>query len=150
VTDGEVSKWKRDTFRSYLTSAGTPSEIVMDWVPYDEWRDAYNIGALRTSQVNPTVFSVHPNQSLMVQCPLAGYTITGDYYQMPQVLDGDADTLSLPARYIMLPVYKAMMFYGAFESAPEVYGQGERLYNAMMNTLENARLPEIMTGGALV
>lgn len=149
IAAGEVSEWKRDTFRNYLTSAGTPSEVQMDYVPYDEWRDLYQIGALRTSQIRPLVFTVHPDQSIGLATPLTGYTITGDYYSTPVAFAADDDEPSLPTKFIMAIVYKAMMFYGAYESAPETYNQGEAQYNKFITRMEVGRLPEIRSCGAL-
>lgn len=149
VTAGEVSSWKRGTFRNYKTSAGTPSEIRMQWMDYDDWRDCYNIGTLRTTQVQPMMFSITPELSIALQCPLAGYTITADYYSAPVLLSADANIPSLPARFNMAIVYRAMMDYGTFESDPEVYQKGKRGYDLVMGRLEKQRLPQMTTGSPL-
>jgi len=145
-----VSSWKKGTFRSYLTATGTPAEIRMTWVPYDTWRDAYNIGALRTSQVQPVIYSIHPNQqNILIQCPLAGYTITNDYFLAPTTLAADADVSLLPAQFTLAIVGQAMMNYGMSESSAEVFKRGEGLYNRYMNKLEMLRLPELGTGSPI-
>lgn len=149
VSAGVVGQWKRDTFRNYLTSSGTPSEVHMHYVEWDEWRDNYLFGALRTAQVQPIVFTIAPNFDLGLQTPLAGYTITGDYFRAPTGLEEDDDTVDIPAQYIMAIVYRTMMFYGASESAPEVYSSGEAQFNKMMGRLEKTRLPEVRGPGAL-
>ena len=149
VSAGEVSSWKRGTFRNYLTATGTPSEVRMQWIDYDEWRDCYQIGTLRTTQVQPMMFSITPELSLVVQCPLAGYTITADYYSAPVRLSGNSDTPSIPRRFNMAIVYRAMMDYGVFESDPEIYQKGKRGYDLLVGRLEKQRLPSIGAGGAL-
>lgn len=149
IARGVVSAWARETFRVYTTVVGTPSEIRMSYIDYDDWRDLYQLGSLRTSQVQPVVFTILPNLSLGLQCPLVGYTITGDYFEAPLPFSADLDIPSIPPQFIMLIVYRAMQIYGLFESATEVYSQGKLLYDAMMNKLENARLPEIRHAGAL-
>lgn len=149
VPGGEVGHWDKDTFRTYLTTGGTDVELHMQWVPYDEWRDVYNFGSMRTAQVQPMIFSILPNLSLALQCPLVGYTVTGDYFTLPSGMSADADIPALPLRYFMTIVYKAMTYYGSFESAPEVYAAGEEGYNRMMTRMTSLRMPEITAGGAL-
>jgi hypothetical protein len=149
ITRGVVSSWKRDTFRVYNTSTGLPSEIRMNYWDYDDWRDMYLFGTQRTAQQMPVNFTVTPDNSIGLQCPLAGYTIAGDYYSAPLAFAADGDIPTLPPQFRMLIVYKAMMVYGLTESAPEVYGQGKLLYDPLMSKLENQRLIEIRTTGAL-
>jgi hypothetical protein len=149
VTAGAVGAWARDTFRNYQTSVGTPSENFMTYIEYDHWRDGYLLGALRTSQVRPQIFTITPSLSLGVQCPLAGYTITGDYYTLPVPFAADGDIPSIPNQYIMAIVYLAEQYYAAFENAAEVYVDAERHYKRVMNKMESHRLKEIQTSGAL-
>ena len=149
VAAGVVGQWVRHSFRSYLTSSGTPSEQHMTWMGYDDWRDMFLFGSLRTARVQPLYIAETPSLGLAIPCPLAGYTIVGDYYAAPVGLDEDTDSPSLPNEFIMMIVYKAMMTYAEFESAPEVFQQGQRGYNLLFNKLESSRLIEITAGGAL-
>lgn len=149
VTVGDVAAWDIGTFRVYKTATGTSSEIFMEFEDYDIWRDCYQIGALRTAQVQPIVFTVLPNRSLGIQCPLAGYTITGDYFSVPTPFTADGDIPSIPKQYIMLIVYEAMKKYAFFESAPDVLNQAKTYADPLMTRLENTNLPPIRTCGAL-
>lgn len=144
-----VTAWKRDTFRVYLTSAGTPSEIRMKFWEYDDWRDTFQISALRTSQVQPVNFTILPNLSLGLQCPLAGYTITGDYFSIPVGFAADTDIPSLPNQFIMLIVWDALLNYAYFESAPEVLARAKEQSNKLWTRLEHQRLPQIYGAGEL-
>ena len=49
----------------------------------------------------------------------------------------------------MAIVYRAMMMYGAFESANEVYDRGETEFGKIMRRMADQRLPEVTFGGAL-
>jgi hypothetical protein len=149
VTVGEVGQWKLDTFRNYLTSSGYPSEIEMTWIDYDNWLRTEKIGVLRTTQVRPMVFTIAPDKSIGLQCPLAGYTVIGDYYRIPVVLEVDADTPLIPQRYRMAIVYKAMMAYATSENAPEIYNEGERNYRLQLAAMSRTLLPTIRSTGAL-
>jgi hypothetical protein len=149
VAVGVVNSWARETFRVYNTVTGTPSEIRIKFWPYDDWRDTFQISALRTSQVLPVNFTILPNQSLGLQCPAAGYTITGDYFSAPLGFAADADIPSIPVQFIMLIVYEALKQYALFESAPEVLTRAEKGANRLWNLLENGRLPQVYTAGSL-
>jgi len=150
ITQGDVSSWDRETFRVYTTATGTPSEVFMTYVSYKEWRDSYNIGALRTTERQPTVFSIHPDNGIVLVCPAAGYTVTGDYYRIATAMAVDADIpVGLPGIYYPLIVAGAMRMYSMFESAPEVLTAANRLGDPLMARLENTRLTEVTAGGAL-
>ncbi|MGH8595396.1 MAG: hypothetical protein ACREXT_01915, partial [Gammaproteobacteria bacterium] len=149
IASGVLNGWMRHTFRSYHTATGLLSEIFMEYWDYDDWRDCYQIGALRTARVNPTVMTIAPNLSIGIPCPLAGYTITGDYHSAPVSFAADADKPSLPVEFRMMIVGYAMMAYAQFESASEVYAQGKQYYDPLLSRLEGSRLREIRAVGAL-
>lgn len=149
ITSGIVGSWRVNTFRRYLTTSGQASEVGMTYKDYDTWRDGYYIGSLRTTQVDPIVFTVSPEKNLLLQCPLAGYTITGEYYRAPEVFDADGDVSILPVELNMAIVYQAMMYYGHYESAPEVFNRGEVGFNKLMKRFEKKWLPTIRGAGSL-
>lgn len=149
ITVGEVGLWKKDTFRNYHTATGYPSEIEMTWMDYDDWLRVEKIGVLRTTQVRPMVFTIAPDKSIGLQCPLVGYTVVGDYYRIPFVLENDTDVPLIPQRYRMAIVYKAMMAYATEENAPEIYNEGERNYLRTIAAMSRTLLPTIRASGAL-
>lgn len=149
VSAGVVGRWRRETFRCYHTASGQATEIYLRYIGYDEWRDLYQLGSLRTTQVQPTIMTITPTFSIGLQTPLAGYTITGEYYSVPVQLALDADVPTIPSQHIMGIVYRAMMSYGAYESAPEVYQRGAVEYNLVRAQMEKDRMMEITSTGAL-
>lgn len=151
VAVDSFGKWDQTTFRAYTTTVGTNDEQFLDEIPYDVWRDAYMLGALRSVQTRPVAVAVGPDQSVNVGPPSNGlYTVTADYFVAPSVMTQDADVpTGLPLRFHMLIVYKAMTKYAGYESAPEVFSRGNSEYNLMFNQLEGARLPQISFAGAL-
>lgn len=150
ITLGDVSSWDRETFRVYTTATGAVSEVYMTYVSYKEWRDSYNIGALRTTERQPTVFSIHPDNGIVLVCPASGYTVTGDYYRIPTGMAVDADIpYGLPTQYYPIIVAGAMEKYAMFESSPEVRGAAQILGSPLLSRLENTRLTEVTAGGAL-
>lgn len=150
ITAGTFGMWARNTFRNYDTAAGVSSEIEMDFTHYEDWRQSYDLGALKLARTRPIEVTVTPAKEIALgPYPAAGYTITGDYYTAPVILSLDADTPAMPAQFHMAIVWKAMMSYGAFESASEVYARGELEFGKFMMRMTADRLPEITMAGAL-
>ena len=113
------------------------------------WRDLYQFGANRTTYTRPNVMSITPGKALALgPVPTSGYTIVGEYYAIPTELTLLTDIPRLPSQYHMAIVYRAMMFYGAFEAASEVFSLGQSEFNKMINRLESQYLPEIEVAGS--
>lgn len=142
--------WVLNSARNYVTSVGLNSEVLMDYTPYDDWRDKYLLGSLRDVRTRPIEFTVSPSQGIGLG-PLAdaSYTILIDYFTSPQHLLVDADETDLPDEMQMIVVWRALMEYAMYESAPEVYARAEANYKAMMIDLESDFLPDINFAGAL-
>ena len=150
VSVATFGRWDRDTFRNYVTSVGTNSEVFMGFVHYDTWRDSYMYGAQRSTTTRPIDMSISPTKGIALgPPPTAGYTITGDYFSAPLDMTLDADVPALPAQFHMAIIYRAMMSYGAYEAAPEVYQRGELEFGKLMRRMTADRVPETIWGGAL-
>lgn len=150
ATFTNFGNWARDTFRCYTTSVGTNDEVEITWLPYDQWRDVYQIGANRATETRPTQFTITPALGIGLGCtPAAGYTISGDYYKVATEMAATDDTPSLPSQFHMAIVYRAMMLYGVSESAPEIYDEGAANFKAIMQEIEAQQLTEIGIAGAL-
>lgn len=147
----DFGKWDRATFRNYSTATGYADENVLQPISFDRWRDGYAFGAQRNVQTRPYVVAIGPDQSLNLgPFPNGLYTITGDYWVAPStmVLDTDVPT-GLPARFTMLIVYYAMVKYGQYTPAPEVFQSGTSQANGMYRQLQVVRAPRIGWAGAL-
>lgn len=149
VTAG-VKTWLRHTFRMYPTG-NQSGEIFLTFEEYDNFRDVYQIGALRTSEVQPVIFTITPALSIGIQTPLTGYTITGDYMRTTEHFDeDDADVpTGLPGWGVMALVYRTQMFYAAAENDPTMYNEAEKQYNQVLNRLTRIYSPEIKGPGPL-
>lgn len=146
----DFGMWARDSFRVYDTTAGINSETFLEYIPYDKWRDTYLFGALRSTTSRPNHVTITPDKSLgFGPITAAGYSIVGDYFKVPTTMSADTDTPSLPSHFHMAIVYRAMMFYGSYEVAPEVYQRGETEFTKMMRRMTLDRLSEPLMGGAL-
>lgn len=143
VAVASFGSWVKNSFKAYLTASGNSAEQILHYMEYDDWRAIYQFGLARTTTSQPTRFTITPAKAIgLGAVPPAGYTITGDYFACPTEMAADADIPSLPAHYHMAIVYRAMMMYGAFEAAQEVYQRGELEFNKLMRRIKNDRLPE--------
>ena len=148
VTD--LGSWKERSFRAYLTSAGIGSEQLLGFKDYRVFRDYYLLSTRKTTYARPTEITVAPNKSLILGLiPNDVYTVSGEYYKTPVILAADADIPDMPVRFHNAIVYKAMMKYGAFEAASEVYDRGEKELKTMLNKLRMDQLPKMRRGGAV-
>ena len=138
----DFGMWDQDTFRSYVTSVGAASEMFLDKMGYDDWRNTYYFNANRSILTRPVNIAVAWDKSIVLgPIPDVGYTITGIYYSAPVSMALDGDIPTLPAQFHLGIVYRAMMFYGLFQSANEVYERGDAEFSKMMARLNIDQLP---------
>lgn len=157
VAVDDFGQWDMDSFRCQTTSVGIADETFMDKVEYDAWRNAYMYGANQQVITRPVAIAKGPEDQLCIGPASNGqYTVKGDFIWAPQELLLDADvaqnrgaTFILARRFQMLIVYRAMRFYAAYESAPEVHQRAVDGEGDLMAKLEMLYLPETTSGAAL-
>jgi hypothetical protein len=146
-------QWVKEcgNFRCYLTATGVSDEQYLNEMSYEALRNVWLFASNRNVSQRPTDIAIMPNDGIALgPKPTAGYTITGDYYRAPVTLSADSDTPALPAKHDpMIIVYKAMMKYARFKSAPEVYAQAKEGYAPLLSSLRKDQLPELTWGGPL-
>lgn len=149
-----VQQWVRKSFRCWRTSQGFPDEQILNFMTWDDFRNIYIYSTQRTNYQRPVIASVSPNDKSLYFGPIpdqatgAGdsYTITCEVWLMPQILSADADVPIMPAAFHEAITYKAMMKYGAYESAPEVYQRGKESLEEILPALYRDQLPVITSG----
>ena len=142
------SKWHKDSFKCYLTSAGVGAEYPLTWIPWEQFRGIYRYGT--QTNAPPCHVSEDPTQKFVLgPIPDATYTVSGDYQIGPQTLAADGDIPEMPTRFHNLIVYDALIRYGFNRVAPEVLqfaqAQGSRLHSALVRD----QLPQISLGRPL-
>jgi hypothetical protein len=150
VLSDNFGKWDRDSFRCQSTGS-YQDETYLTEIPFDDWRNGYMLGANRTVQTRPIVCAVGPDNSLCLGPPPNGlYTVTADYYRAPTDMTLDADTpTGLPVQFHLLIIYRAMMKYASYESAPEVMQRGQTESAVTTAQLMLLRAPRWTYAGAL-
>ena len=147
-----LDNWKKDSFRLSIKFGADDftEEQLLPCMDYDEWRNIYQYGTMRTTQSRPTVVAVHPSKAIgFGPIPDKTYRFIGEFYRKPVEFVSDDDQPSFSDRYHMAIVYKAMMYYGGFESAPEVFSRGEYEFRRIMERLHAEELPTTMSGPPL-
>ena len=144
------ANFKIDSFRQFNPAMGYGSEQRLNFLPYDDFRDLYQYSSMRTTSQMPVIFSVDPQKNFLLgPIPDQVYTINGEGYAMPTEMVADTDRPTLPGQYHMAIVWRALMYYGQFEAAPEAYSHGQVEYTRLMNRLYSDQLPTFTFGRPL-
>lgn len=142
--------FKLDSFRQYNVANGYGTEQRLAYVPYDTFRDLYQYGPMRTTQQMPVVFTVDPAKNFLLGAtPNDVYNINGEGYAMPTELANDDDRPTMPGQYHMAIVWRALMYYGSYEGAPDAYTRGQIEYERLMSRLRADQMPAITFGPPL-
>ena len=142
--------WKRDSFRLSSVGANYGDEQLLNFVEYTTFRNLYEYANMRNVQARSVAITVDPAMSLgFGSTPDLTYVIAGEYYTAPIELSLDTDSPTIPPRYQMMIVYRAMMAYGGYESASEVYQRGQNEFNRLNNRLHIDQFPTFVSGPPL-
>ena len=144
--------WKRDSFRASSVGQSYADEQLLNYMDWSIFRNLYVYGNMRFTYTRPVVITIDPDKNLgFGAVPDQPYVIVGEYYKMPTTFAADADApyAAFPDRFHMMIVYRAMMFYGGYEAAPEVYSRGEFEFKRLMNRLTIDQLPTMVSGPPL-
>tara|TARA_Y100000310_G_scaffold136383_1_gene135242 strand:- start:7329 stop:8015 length:687 start_codon:yes stop_codon:yes gene_type:complete len=137
----------RDGAGAIRLYSSVPDETRMQFMPWEEFREAFLFANNRTQTQRPTIVSVKPDNSLIFfAIPDAVYTVNGERYKAAAVLSGDTDEPNFPSRFHMIVVWKALMYYGAWAAAGEKYELGKIRYTAMLRKLEMDQLERPVDG----
>ena len=141
----DLSAWKVDDIRVY---DDVSDEDYLIFEEYDTFKRIYLLGNYRALTGRPSSFSVKPDGSIIFDL-LADdtYTINGEYYKIADVMDSTGATANtdepiIPVPYQMAIVWRALMFYGAYEGADDVYSHGEKEFRRVLSQLELNQTPK--------
>lgn len=146
------ANWKRDSWRASSVGQDYKDEQLLNYMDYTTFRNLYMYANMRNTYARPVVVTVDPDKRLGFGTkPDQPYVISGEYYVQPTEFSAstDAPPSVFPTRFHMMIVYRAMMFYGGYESAPEVYQRGEFEFKRLMNRLDIDQLPTLVSGPPL-
>lgn len=148
----EHETWLVNSFRVYNTAAGVDDEVWLRYWAWESFRDAYIRSGNRDTLGRPIAWTIRPTDKAVVLWPLpdTDYTIVGEYFKRPQVMVENIDEPIFPRQFHDVLMWRALMWYATYESAPELYATGQTEFNRLMSKLRRDQLPQITAGGSIV
>lgn len=145
------SNWKRDSFRASTVGSNYGDEQLLNYMDFLIYRNLYWYANMRNTYQRPVVVTIDPQKNLgFGAAPDQAYVIVGEYYTNPELMVDDTDTPGLlPDRFHMAIVYRAMIYYAGYESAPEVFSRGQSEFNRIMARIDIDQLPTMISGAPL-
>lgn len=146
----DFGNWKRDSFRCSTNGNNYLDEQLLNYMEFTTFRNLYMYANMRNTRQRPVVVTVDPQKKLGFGAkPDRDWQINGEYYRKPTDIVQETDSPDIPDRFHMILVYRAMMYYGGYEAAAEVYQRGSSEFKRNMNWLEIDQLPSIISGPPL-
>ena len=147
VAIANFNHWARDSFKLYTVSLADELELID--LPYDDWRQLYRTRPqVANRPINSTVL---PDYKIgLGPKPKGIYVLSGDYYRAAKLLAIDADTPTIPVQFQMAIVWKALMYYAAYEEAGSLYATADKNYTNIYGKLLKNQMPMIESAGPMV
>lgn len=140
----ELNAWSiSDTGQDVTIYDSRADESFLIYEPWVQFRRVYLIGNNFSQTGRPYHFSVKPDKTIIFDLlPNDTYTVSGEYFKRYQAMaaSNTAEPL-IPTQYRMIIVWRALMFYAAYEGADEVYSHGNNEYGKLLAELELDQLP---------
>lgn len=158
----DLSQWivnengREDDMRVYSDTVNYTDELPIAYLPWDDFRRCYMSGSSRNMTGSPQVFTVKPDNSLVVYpIPNKNYIFAGEYYRAPHVfgeedgVDVDDDTPIFPDEYHDAVMWKGLMYYATKHAEPDVLAEAEINYKNIIREMELTQLPKPVWGPPL-
>jgi hypothetical protein len=124
---------------AYRVSDGAAMEQELSYLEYDQFRKQFMLGAPVPGSVQ--YWSISPAEELLLgPAPDSAHNIRADYAKDYSELTADDSVPSLPTRFHMLIVWRALMEYGGFDAAGEVYQRAQANYQSAWTQLSQSQL----------
>lgn len=140
----DFGDWLNETFRIYQDTVD--NEQILTQYPYERFRNTYIYGTTRNTSGYPIAITITPAKALQValQPDNTNYFLTGEYYAKPSAFSANNDEPDMPERYHIMIVWKALMYYGGYESSPEAFSRASQLYLELKDDLTQNQGKELL------
>jgi hypothetical protein len=139
----------RDSFKRRINGAQS-TDLWMDWDEYQDFRQKFLVGAVRTSA--PCAVTIDPAGNMQLD-PIPdsynAYEVRFEYYAKPSFMAANTDVPSLPLRFHKMIVYRALMKYAAHDGAPEVLADAKANYEMWERRMQADQTMIPVIGGTL-
>lgn len=123
----------------YRVVDGAGYEQGLEFLEYDDFRQRFFVGVQTPGPVQ--YWSISPSEEFLIgPVPDSAWFLRADYVKDYTDLTADADIPAIPTRFHMLIVWRALMEYGGFDAAGEVYQRAEKNYNLAWPQLTMSQL----------
>ncbi len=124
---------------AYRVADGLGSEHELLWLSYDQYRKQFGLGVQTPGSAQ--YWSISPSEEFLLgPAPDSAHFVRADYIKDYQDLANDTDTPLLPTRFHMAIVWRALMEYGGFDAAGEVYQRAEKNYTLTWTNMVQSQL----------
>lgn len=135
ATGGRFRSWRQQFGKIFETALGAADETRLVYAPYEDFFNRYMVGVPATPG-RPLHFTVAENNTVLLgPTPDRVYTVTLGMHKSNQTLVADGDIPEFHVDFHYAIVYRAMMMYARFESAPEIYDDSGEDFRMMMARL---------------
>ena len=115
------------------------SQNLLEYIPFDDYR---RMKASFTVNGLPWAFTVQPDGLIkMLPTPDAAYTVSYEYWAYATALTADDSVAPIPVAFEDVIVWKAAMYWAAFNEAEAEYQKFASNYVGAFKALEAAQLP---------
>lgn len=137
----DLSHWNRD--KTFWANANTIKAREIAFVKWNEYRNNFGNGVIKTTPTTPSVITIRDDESLAVFNPCdKAWSLQAEYFRKPVRMSADNDVSPIPEQFHEIILYQAMMYYADFESATEVKQSAIQQYGMELIKLEAHSLPE--------
>jgi hypothetical protein len=141
----DFASWKQESIKykpsGYRVSDGAGMERSLTWMPYDDFRQQFLVGAQTAGSAQ--YWSVSPSEEFLIgPTPDSAHFIRADYVKdHTDMVTNDAVSI-IPSSFHMLIVWRALMEYAGYDAASEVYQRAEKNYSpSMVQLIQNQMEP---------
>lgn len=130
-----IARWRLD---AAVLSVGTTDMRYLQGVPYNFWLKNYRVTSDLATE--PSVVTARPLDNALIfhHIPAQEYTVRIQYQKTPQELVANTDVPELPTggQWSDIIQWKALMYYGFYDNAPEILAEATDMYNKKLFELD--------------
>ena len=133
-------------FDESIAKIGDGSNLYeLGWLDYHvEFRPKYFLSTPTSQRPRYVTYTRHDNTLQFESTPDAAYTVTLPYYMTAERLAANTDIPTLPEEMHWMIIWRAVMFYAAYDNAPGLYSTAEVNYREMLTSAANLMIGPII------
>jgi hypothetical protein len=135
----DLKAWELKQSKIFKIADGKRGERLLATKNYFRTWPALSLGVSPDGPPSIILFDPTTNALVFYPQPDAEYTVTTRYYRKPQRLVADTDIPLLPPgeEYEKIIFWKALVYYGFYDGAPDILAEAEMYYGELITALDN-------------